>query len=125
MDDDEVIKLENRRASLLLEQQARHAIVAQPQRQSQASLSSQTTASTTAVNPFAAMVGGGGGGGPDVMLDVMRIVRAKKVSQRLRRKSVNPKLDPPPGLEGINEKGFVYVRQQLDMDLKGIKLHDC
>lgn len=98
----------DRRSSMLLEQHSRKSIVANQPRQSIASVSSAGYST-----------GNVSGNNPDVMLDVMRIIRAKKVSQRMRRKSVNPKLDPPPGLEGINDKDFIYVRQQMELDLKG------
>ncbi|XP_033759916.1 phospholipid scramblase 2-like [Pecten maximus] len=119
----ETIKNENRRASIMMERQIQHGVVVNQPRQSIVSMSSTTTSQPPGggggMGMMGAMMGGGGAGGADPMMDMMRLIRAKKVGQRLRRKSVNPKLDPPPGLEGINDKGFVYVRQQLDMDLKG------
>ncbi|KAJ8310726.1 hypothetical protein KUTeg_012591 [Tegillarca granosa] len=103
------IKDEQRRQSLKTEQLNRHQVVmSQPRNSIGSEISSEKT--TTLSSPLS------GGGFGDLALMTLR---AKRVSNRLRRKSVNPKIDPPPGLEGINDKGFVYVRQQMDMDLKG------
>ena len=52
----------------------------------------------------------------DVLLDMQK----RRMSTRsVRRKSVIPKLDPPPGMEGLTDKGFVYVKQQMESDLRG------
>lgn len=106
------IKDEQRRQSLKTEQQIRHQVITNQPRNSIGSEMSSSEKTTSLASPLAM----GGGGFGDLALMTLR---AKRVSNRLRRKSVNPKIDPPPGLEGINDKGFVYVRQQMDMDLKG------
>lgn len=52
--------------------------------------------------------------------DALTDMQKRRQSVRsLRRKSINPRLDPPPGLEGLTGKGFVYVRQQMETDLRG------
>lgn len=52
--------------------------------------------------------------------DALTDMQKRRQSVRsLRRKSINPRLDPHPGLEGLTGKGFVYVRQQMETDLRG------
>lgn len=58
--------------------------------------------------------------------DALTDMQKRRQSVRsLRRKSINPRLDPPPGLEGLTGKGFVYVRQQMETDLRGGSLTLC
>ncbi|KAK3094460.1 hypothetical protein FSP39_002000 [Pinctada imbricata] len=90
---------ERRRMSLMTEQAARHGSVIYTQpRQSIVSLMSSESPNS------------------DILADLQK----RRLSTRsVRRKSVIPKLDPPPGMEGLNDKGFVYVKQQMESDLRG------
>ena len=96
-----LIQQEKRRMSLVAEQSARKSPIFQ---QPRGSVSPRTD--SLSVN------------------DALTEMQRRKMSVRsIRRKSINPRLDPPPGLEGLTDKGFVYVRQQMETDLRGENTH--
>ena len=96
-----LIQQEKRRMSLVAEQSARKSPIFQ---QPRGSVSPR--ADSLSVN------------------DALTEMQRRKMSVRsIRRKSINPRLDPPPGLEGLTDKGFVYVRQQMETDLRGENMH--
>lgn len=91
-----IIQQDRRRLSLMTEQVSRHSVVSQQPRDSIASRGE---------SPYS---------------EALTEMQKRRMSVRsLRRKSINPRLDPPPGLEGLADKGFIYVRQQMESDLRG------
>ncbi|XP_062620385.1 phospholipid scramblase 1-like [Saccostrea cucullata] len=91
-----IMQQDRRRLSLMSEQAARQSVIFQQPRGSVAS---------RGVSPSS---------------DSFTEMQRRRMSVKsLRRKSINPRLDPPPGLEGLNDKGFIYVRQQMESDLRG------
>lgn len=92
---EEVQRNEVRRQSLVQDRVARSSVIYTQPRQSIASTDSRTTS--------------------DVLLEM----KNRRMSMRPRRKSVNPKIDPPPGIECFEDKSFIYIRQQMESDILG------
>lgn len=103
---EEVQRNEHRRQSLVLDRVARSSVIYTQPRQSVVSNMSGDSRTPT-----------------DVLLEMknrrMTLGSDRRMSMRPRRKSVNPKIDPPPGMECLDGKRFVYARQQMDSDLLG------
>ncbi|XP_063426037.1 phospholipid scramblase 3-like [Mytilus galloprovincialis] len=101
---EEVQRNEHRRQSLVLDRVARSSVIYTQPRQSVVSNMSGDSRTPT-----------------DVLLEMknrrMTLGSDRRMSMRPRRKSVNPKIDPPPGMECLDGKRFVYARQQMDSDL--------
>ncbi|CAG2257013.1 unnamed protein product [Mytilus edulis] len=100
---EEVQRNEHRRQSLVLDRVARSSVIYTQPRQSVVSNMSGDSRTPT-----------------DVLLEMknrrMTLGSDRRMSMRPRRKSVNPKIDPPPGMECLDGKRFTWMcKERFDI----------
>lgn len=76
------------------------------------------------INDIKSTMAGNGVGLPGIVVTTQPTATGppKRKAKLVRRKSLNPRVMAPPGVEALDNLPMIAIRQQMDLDIKGMTL---